>query len=85
MGLWFVVRVVVDERRRAYASPRGGGPGYLLFLREGSLLAQQFDAGRMETVSEAEPGDLYYGLGFHRWLAEGMIPRAWKTFPLLRS
>jgi len=34
----------------------------------------------METVSEAVPGDLYYGLGFHRWLAEGMIPKPGRLF-----
>ena len=48
-------RVAATDYSPAYAPPRGGGPGYLLFLREGSLLAQQFDTGRLETVSETVP------------------------------
>ena len=38
-----------------YAPPRPPWPGYLLFLREGALMAQAFDERRLETVGDAIP------------------------------
>jgi eukaryotic-like serine/threonine-protein kinase len=35
-----------------YAPPYAGAPGYLVFARDRRLLAQQFDAGRLELVGE---------------------------------
>ncbi len=39
----------------AYAPPRHGQPGYLLFAREGTLLAQPFDAADLELTGDAFP------------------------------
>ena len=40
----------------AYArDPADAGRGHILFLREGTLMAQLFDASRLETVGEAVP------------------------------
>lgn len=39
----------------AYASSGGSGPGQLLFMREGTLMAQPFDDGRLEVTGEAVP------------------------------
>src|SRR5262249_27217551 len=43
-------RIVVSDSNAMYASP-----GYLLFLREGTLMAQAFDAGKGKTIDEAVP------------------------------
>jgi hypothetical protein len=45
-----VKRLILAGVRAAYASP-----GYLLFAREGTLLAQRFDAKRLEIVGEPIP------------------------------
>ena len=44
-----VTRLVNADSRALYA------PGYLLFIREDTLVAQPFDAGRLETTGEAVP------------------------------
>jgi eukaryotic-like serine/threonine-protein kinase len=36
-------------------APAGRGPGHLLFLRDGALMAQAFDASRLETAGEPAP------------------------------
>jgi len=36
-----------------YAPSRNGGPGYVLFLRQGTLMAQPFDERRSEAVGDA--------------------------------
>src|SRR4030095_7644087 len=38
-----------------YAAAVGSGPGRLLFLREGTLMAQPFDAVRLALAGEAVP------------------------------
>jgi Tol biopolymer transport system component len=42
--------VLREDSGAAYASP-----GYLLFVRQETLMAQRFDAGSLETVGEASP------------------------------
>jgi len=44
-----VTRLVTADSRALYA------PGYLLFIREETLVAQQFDAGQLQTTGEAVP------------------------------
>jgi eukaryotic-like serine/threonine-protein kinase len=44
-----VTRLVNADSRALYA------PGYLLFIREDTLVAQPFDAGRLQTTGEAVP------------------------------
>jgi serine/threonine protein kinase/Tol biopolymer transport system component len=43
-------RVVAADSNAVYSPP-----GYLLFVREGTLMAQPFDAGRIQTTSDAVP------------------------------
>jgi len=47
-------RLVATDSSAAYAGP-ATGPGYLLFLRERVLLAQRFDASKLELSGEAFP------------------------------
>ncbi len=50
------VRVLSDESSAAYVHPGpAGGTGYLLFRREGTLMAQSFDPGAARTAGEAFP------------------------------
>lgn len=37
-------------------------------------------SGYRDLMSSVSLGDLYYELGFHRWLAEGMIPKPGRLF-----
>jgi serine/threonine protein kinase/Tol biopolymer transport system component len=54
-------------------------PGFLLFVREGILMAQPFDAGRFQTTGDAVPVadrvefDLYYSLGLFSASQTGML------------
>ena len=49
-------RILAVDFSPGYAPPRSPGqPGHLLFLREGALMAQPFDASRMELEGEAVP------------------------------
>jgi Tol biopolymer transport system component len=49
-------RILAANAFIAYApDPADHGRGYVLFLREGTLMAQPFDALRLETVGEAVP------------------------------
>jgi Tol biopolymer transport system component len=42
-------RLLLERSGNAkYAPPRAGAPGYLLFVRDGTLFAQEFDAARFE-------------------------------------
>ncbi len=47
-------RLVGDPSNGAYARP-GSGPGHLLFVRDGSLMAQPFDAGKLVLGGEPFP------------------------------
>jgi len=47
-------RVLSADLSVAYAEAPSG-PGYLLFLREGTLMAQPFDASKLETVGDQIP------------------------------
>ena len=46
-------RLVSSHWRAAYASAPGVRDGYLLFLRDGTLMAQRFDPDRLELSGEA--------------------------------
>lgn len=50
-------RLLVSDWAAAYAraEPGSDGPGYLFFVREGTLLAHSFNATRMELAGEAFP------------------------------
>jgi Tol biopolymer transport system component len=48
-------RLLATDSRTIYAPPAGSGPGHLLFVREGSLMAQSFDPGRQELIGDAVP------------------------------
>ena len=39
--------LLLSDRQAEYAPSPTGGPGWLLFLREGSLMAQRFDADKL--------------------------------------
>jgi len=43
----------VPNRQAYYAARAGGGPGHLLFLRDGTLMAQRFDPDRLALSGEA--------------------------------
>jgi hypothetical protein len=44
------IRLVSSLSSAVYAPAAGGGPGHLLWVRDGDLLAQQFDTGAAELV-----------------------------------
>lgn len=48
-------RLVATNFGPVYVPPSGGGSGYVLFLRGGTLLAQPFDARRLELTGEPVP------------------------------
>jgi Tol biopolymer transport system component len=45
-------RILVVQSNAAYAPGQAGGPGHLLFVREGSLLAQRFDPDAAQVAGE---------------------------------
>src|SRR5262249_49574980 len=60
-----------------YAPSTAGGLGYVLFLREGTLMAQPFDERRLESVGDAVPVAEQVGsfqfLGFFSASANGVL------------
>jgi Tol biopolymer transport system component len=48
-------RILPDTSGTFFVPGAEGGPGALLFAREGTLMAQGFDAARLELVGEAAP------------------------------
>ncbi len=50
-----VKRIVSGESTVTYAPGRDPARGHILFIRENSLMAQPFDAGRLETTGPAVP------------------------------
>ena len=46
-------RVLATNRQAYYAPGAGGGPGHLIFLRDGTLMAQPFDPDRLALSGEA--------------------------------
>ena len=48
-------RILPDSSGTLFLPGADGGPGTLLFVREGTLMAQGFDAGKLELVGEATP------------------------------
>jgi serine/threonine protein kinase/Tol biopolymer transport system component len=48
-------RVLAAGYQPVYSPPSGSGTGHLLFLREGTLFAQPFDAGKIELSGEPVP------------------------------
>ena len=61
-------RVLATNRQAYYARRAGGGPGHLIFLRDGTLMAQPFDPDRLtlngEAVSIAESVESYAGQSY---------------------
>ena len=61
-------RVLATNRQAYYARRAGGGPGHLIFLRGGTLMAQPFDPDRLtlngEAVSIAEGVESYEGQSY---------------------
>jgi Tol biopolymer transport system component len=48
-------RVLPDQSSVHYAPRKSGGPGYLFFVRQNTLMSQPFDAGKLELRGEAVP------------------------------
>ncbi len=48
-------RLLTSTSQPAYMPPSGGRPGYILFVRDRVLLAQPFDARRLELTGEPVP------------------------------
>jgi Tol biopolymer transport system component len=48
-------QIVSGDTTAAYAPATGRNPGYLLFMRDRTLMAQPFDAGKLATTGEAVP------------------------------
>jgi serine/threonine protein kinase/Tol biopolymer transport system component len=59
-------RLQETEFSPGYAPSQSGGPGYLLFQREGSLMAQAFDERRLETIGDAFPVGVQVGSSLTR-------------------
>src|SRR5262249_40289362 len=49
------IRILATERKAYYAPPQQGKTGYLLWLREQTLMAKPFDAGRLRLEGDATP------------------------------
>ena len=49
------VRLAASNAKAVYAPPRGGRPGYLLWLRDLTLVAQRFDAGKTRVEGDPIP------------------------------
>lgn len=49
------VRVVATSRKASYSPPRNGQAGYLLWMREHTLMAQPFDARRLKLEGDPAP------------------------------
>jgi Tol biopolymer transport system component len=49
------VRIVATTQKALYVPPRPGRPGYLLHMRERTLLAQPFDADRLHLSGKPSP------------------------------
>ena len=67
-------RILATNHKALYAQPLAGRPGYLLWLRDRTLLAQRFDAERLKLEGEAAPvTDEIAGAGnpmnFPAWLS----------------
>jgi len=48
-------QVVPGDTPVIYTSPIGNSPGYLLFMRDQTLMAQPFDAGKLSTIGDPVP------------------------------
>ena len=48
-------RLLPDDSNAVYTSGPGPGGGFILFVREGALMAQPFDAGRLELSGDLFP------------------------------
>jgi len=58
------IRILPDDSNAVYVPPAGpGGVGHLLFRREATLMAQPFDAGRLQTTGEMFPVAEQVGVG----------------------
>jgi eukaryotic-like serine/threonine-protein kinase len=53
--------LLLSDRQAEYAPSPTGGPGWLLFMREGSLMAQRFDADKLEL--SGDPVQVAPGVG----------------------
>jgi Tol biopolymer transport system component len=57
-------RLLASDSSAAYAPPRAGDRGHLLFLRDTTLMAQSFDARKLEFAGEPFPIAEHVGSGF---------------------
>jgi hypothetical protein len=57
-------RLLAAASQAMYVPSRGSEPGYLLFMRDGTLMAQTFDPARLELTGE--PVTVAEQLGFYR-------------------
>jgi Tol biopolymer transport system component len=57
------VQILRTSAKALYAPPVAGHPGYLLWLRERTLLAQRFDAGNLR--AEGDPAPLAEGIALN--------------------
>ncbi len=53
--------LLLSDRQAAYAPSPTGGPGWLLFMREGSVMAQRFDADKL--LLSGDPAQVAPGVG----------------------
>ena len=61
----------------AYFEPSmEGGTGWLLFLRDGTLMEQPFDASKLELSGNPSPVVRGVGCGLSDWIVLGRAPRA---------
>ena len=50
-----LTRLLATDRQAYYAAAVAGGPGHLIFLRDATLMAQEFDPVRLELSGEPTP------------------------------
>ncbi len=60
-------RLVASGGNAGYAPPHNGGPGHLLFVRDGTLMAQELDAGRVELRGDPFPVAEDIALSVNQW------------------
>ena len=63
--------LLLSDRQAEYAPSPTGGPGWLLFLREGSLMAQRFDADKFEL--SGDPMQVAPGVGSYPSAGYGLF------------
>jgi len=54
-GVSTAKQLLADDTNAVFEPPLGSSPGYLLFLRERTLMAQPFDAAKIQTTGDPMP------------------------------